>query len=152
MPLFLSQSFSQTNLDLENPGPYNSFNTLDTITTYPATNTGTPNNQANPGAPKNFYQSYVPTNTYLTNIRNNGSLLLTRMSGDNTYSIFDATNLDTERPGVDGGIPYKQTKDPTVYPITAKKVSSTIGGFNSIQGQGATKFTQTYSATNPYLP
>ena len=151
MPLFLSQSFSQTYLDLENPGPGGSFNTLDTITVYPATNTGTPDNNANPGAPTNFNQSYVPTNTYLTNIRDNGSFLLKRTNGDNTYNIFDSTNLDIEKPGVNGGIPYRQIKDPTVYPITAKKVGSTIGGFNPVQGQGASKYTQTYSATTPYL-
>jgi len=151
MPLFLSQSFSQTYLDLENPGPGGIINTLDTITTYPDTVSGTPTNQANPGPPQNFNQSYVPTNTYLTNIRDNGSFLLKRMSGDDTFDIFDATNLDTERPGVNGGIPYNKIKDPTVYPITAKKVGS-VNGFNPVQGQGSTKYTQTYSATNPYLP
>jgi len=152
MPLFLSQSFNQTHLDLENPGPRGYFNTLDTSTQYPATNTGTPNNMANPGAPVNFYQLYVPIYSYLEDVRNNGSKFLRLGDNEAPYEIFDATNLDTEKPGVDGGIPYNKLKDPTVYPITAKKVGSTISGFNSIQGQGAKKYEQKYSATNPYLP
>jgi hypothetical protein len=151
MPLFLSNSFGQTRLDLESPGPDGSINTLDTVTRYPSTISGTPTNEANPGPPKPFLQTYVPTNTYAENIRTNGSMLLKRTSGDETFSIFDATNLDTEKPGVAGGIPYNKLNDPTIYPVTTQKVDATTAGFNTVQGVGAAKFTQTYSANNPYF-
>ena len=151
MPLFLSQSFGQTALDLENPGPYGGFNTLDTITEYPATNTGTPTSDANPGSPTNFNQSYVPTNTYVEDMRNNGSRFFRYGNSDTPYDIFDATNLDTEKPGVDGGIPYDQIKDPTVYPVTTQAVDATTSGFNVISGSGASKYTQRYSAASPYF-
>ena len=151
MPLFLSQSFGQTALDLENPGPYGGFNTFDTITQYPATNTGTPNDSANPGAPSNFNQNYVPTNTYLEDMRNNGSRFLRLGNSDIPYTVFDATNLDTEKPGVAGGIPYDQLNDPTVYPVNSQAVDATVSGFNVISGSGASKYTQKYSATTPYF-
>ena len=149
MPLFLSQSFGQTALDLENPGPYGSLNILDTITQYPATNTGTPTNTANPGSPLNFYQSFLPTSTYLEDMRNDGSKFLRLGNVEIGYNIFDATNLDTERPGVGGGIPYKKLKDPTVYPITAKKETPIRGKF-ATAGKPAEKYNQSFSPTFTY--
>ena len=151
MPLFLSQSFGQTALDLEIPSPYGWFNTLDTITEYPATNTGTPTDNANPGSPTNFNQVYIPTNTYMEDIKNNGSRFFRYGNGDISYDIFDATNLDTEKPGVAGGIPYSQLNDPTIYPVSTQATDATVAGFNVISGSGANKYSQKYSATNPYF-
>jgi hypothetical protein len=146
----LLQSFDKTKLDLENANP-SGFQTLDTITTYPASSTGTPTPSANPGAPTYFRQSYVPSNTYLETIRTGGSKFLNIESDESSVKdIFDATNLDTSKPGVDGGIPYKQIKDPTVYPVTTQG-RTPISGYNATSGQDATKFDQKFSTTNTYL-
>lgn len=144
----LRQSFDKTNLDLTDSGPLG-FNTTDTITSYPATNTGTPTNTANPGPTKNFVQKFTPTSTYLTLTTNRYSPLL-HLGRNNEYEIFDATNLDTSKPGVDGGIPYKQDKDPTVYPITTQG-RTPISGYFAEPGQGATKFDQKFNPNNTYL-
>jgi len=146
----LLNSFKITKLDLEDNNLDN--NRLDTITTYTSNNSGTPTNQANPGKPTNFFQTFVPTNPYLDFVKNipGKSNLLNLGKLSNKYSIFDATNLDIEKSGVDGGIPYKQQKDPTVYPITTQKKSST-GGFYPVEGQAASKYDQVFSPKNTYL-
>jgi len=137
----LLNSFKITNLDLESPAP-SGFKRLDTITGYGPLTTGTPSFFANPGGPNNFFQTYIPTNTYLENnpIRNNNAL----------QPKFQSTNLDLEEPNVNGGIPYKQDKDPTVYPTTTQKKSST-GGFYPVEGQAASKYDQVFSPKNTYL-
>jgi hypothetical protein len=155
----LLKSFDKTKLDLENPSP-SGFNRLDTITNFNPNTTGTPTNSANPGAPSRFFQKFVPQETYLQYVKNlpKKSNLLNLsglnsnidLSTNNNYSIFDATNLDIEKPGVDGGIPYKQEKDPTVYPVTTQRRSSTTGT-SSLPGQGASKFNQSFNPTKTYL-
>jgi hypothetical protein len=152
----LLKSFDKTKLDLENPAP-STLNRLDTITNFNPNNTGTPTNSANPGAPSRFFQKFVPQETYLQYVKDlpGKSNLLNLNSFDSTteqtsnYSIFDATNLDTERSGVNGGIPYKQDKDPTVYPTTTQARSATTGT-SSLPGQGASKFNQSFSPTKTY--
>ena len=154
----LLKSFDKTKLDLENPSP-SGFNRLDTITDYNANSTGTPTNTANPGAPSRFFQKFVPQETYLQYVKDLPSKSnLLNLSGLNSnidistntnYSIFDATNLDIEKPGVNGGIPYKQEKDPTVYPVTSQRVTPSRGAF-PVQGQGAKKYTQPFTPTKTY--
>jgi len=150
----LASTLRITNFDVENPGvnggiPYR----IDTDpTVYPTTNTGTPSNTANPASPTKFYQNFIPANTYLQyikDLKNKSNLLNLDSGGDQPYTIFDATNLDVEKPGVDGGIPYKKEKDPTVYPITTQRVSSTRG-FYPITGKEATKFDQIFNPTKTY--
>ena len=138
----LRQSFDKTKLDLENPNP-DGFHKLDTITTYPALSTGTPTSDANPGAPLHFNQPYTPSRTYLDNIP-----IRTIVSPLN--QSLNKTNLDITDPGVDGGIPYKQIKDPTEYPITTQG-RTPISGYFATSGQGATKFDQKFGPTNTYL-
>jgi hypothetical protein len=152
MPLFLSQSFRQTNLDLEDPRPSFFFNTLDTITVYPATNTGTPTNTTNPGASTNYFQTFLPPTqlnpnaTYLENIRNDGSRFFRLGNIEDQYDIFDATNLDVSKSAVDGGVPYDQIKDPTIYPTTTTNRTPIRGRF-ATAGAPPTKFNQTFNPT-----
>ncbi len=145
----LIQSFDKTKLDLEDSNPLG-LQTSDTTTEYPALSTGTPTPYANPGAPTNFRQSYVPTKTYLDTIRSRGSGLLNIESDEvSVKDIFDATNLDISKPGVDGGIPYSQLKDPTVYPITSNR-SAPIRGYYATSGAPPSKFNQTFTPTTTY--
>jgi hypothetical protein len=154
----LLNSFNKTRLDLENP--LGGENRLDTITSFTPNNTGVPTDQANPGAPTRFFQRFTPTETYLQFTKDipgkSGLLNLGRGQIDPTteqprsYTIFDATNFDVEKPKVDGGIPYKQEKDPTVYPITAQSKSPSAGFF-PIEGQAASKFNQTFNPKSTYL-
>jgi hypothetical protein len=155
----LLKSFIETKLDLEDQSTGN--NRLDTSTNFSPNSTGTPTDKANPGSPSRFYQRFTPTETYLQltkNISGKSELLnLGRNQIDpvteqprSPYTIFDSTNLDTEKSGVDGGIPYKQDKDPTVYPVTAQSKSS-IQGFFPVKGEAASKFTQTFGPKNTYL-
>jgi len=131
-------TFNITNLDLENGeflgGPNN-----DLTTSYPETVTGTPNLTANPGPPSRFIQRYTPTNTYLNQIDNlsvNNSFL----SDDSSIpSVLAVTNLDNSNENIDGGIPYKTYKDPTVYPLTTTE-RTPIRGWFSEPGQAAEKF------------
>ena len=145
----LRQSFDKTDLDLTDSSPLG-FNTKDTTTLYPSTNTGTPTNIANPGAPTNFTQRYIPSTTYLETTKNLYSPLLHLSIDETPYDIFDATNLDINKPGVDGGIPYKQVKDPTVYPITTQG-RTPISGYFATVGKSAIKFNQKIGPTNTYL-
>jgi hypothetical protein len=153
----LKNSFNETKLDLENPN--GGEQRLDLTTVYPAIATGTPTDQANPGAPQPFYQKFIPSGTYLDSVKNlpgKSNLLnlnkaqINPEAASNSYSIFDATNLDLESGKVDGGIPYKKEKDPTVYPLTTQAKSPTHGFF-STKGQGANKFDQVFNPKNPYL-
>jgi hypothetical protein len=154
----LLNSFKITNLDLESSFP-TGFKRLDTITNFSANNTGTPTNTANPGSPTRFFQRFIPNETYLQYVKDipqKSNLLNLNNSFDPTteqpfkYTIFDATNLDIEKSGVDGGIPYKQVKDPTVYPTTTQKRSPSRGPY-PIQGQGASKYDQVFSPQKTYL-
>jgi hypothetical protein len=152
----LKNSFDKTKLSLENPLP-SSLNRLDTSTVFNPNSTGTPSNTANPGAPSPFFQKYVPNETYLQYVKDlpNKSNLLNLNTLNSTterfdkYTIFDATNLDIEKPGVDGGIPYKQEKDPTVYPPSTQKITPSTGTF-AIPGKGATKYNQSFFPTKTY--
>jgi hypothetical protein len=155
----LLNSFGKTRLDLENP--LGGENRSDTSTTFSPNNTGVPTDQANPGAPSRFFQRFTPTETYLQFTKDipekSGLLNLGRGQIDPvteqlraSYTIFDATNLDIEKERVDGGIPYKTDKDPTVYPITTQGRSSTRGFF-PIEGEAADKFVQTFNPKNTYL-
>jgi hypothetical protein len=63
---------------------------------------------------------------------------------------FDKTDLDIEDPNPNGGIPYKQDKDPTVYPPTTQAQTPERGYF-ATPGKAASKFEQKYSPTNTYL-
>ena len=136
----LNKSLNKTNLDLENPNPDGFYNS-DTVTTYPALSTGTPTSNANPGAPSQFNQSYTPNNTYLDKVP------IKTISSSLNKSL-NKTNLDITDPGVDGGIPYKQIKDPTEYPITTQG-RTPISGYNATPGRGATKFDQKFSKKLP---
>jgi hypothetical protein len=138
----LLQSFDKTKLDLENSGP-DGIHSIDTITVYSALSSGTPTSTANPGAPENFHQPYTPSRTYLDNIPIKSNLSPLNQS-------LNKTNLDITDPGVDGGIPYKQVKDPTVYPPTTQG-KTPIEGYYATSGQGATKFDQKFGPTNTYL-
>jgi len=144
----LKQSFSKTNLDLTDSGPLG-FNTKDTTTSYPSTNTGTPTNKANPGSSTNFIQKFTPDTTYIDLTKSKYSPLL-HLGKNKDYEIFDTTDLDISKPGVNGGIPYKQIKDPTVYPITSQG-RTPISGYNATSGQNADKFDQKFSPTSTYL-
>jgi len=158
----LLNSFKITKLDLEDNNLDN--NRLDKTTIYTPNNSGTPTNQANPGKPTNFFQTFVPTNPYLdfvkkipgkSNLLNLGKLprRLTILENGvevplpaHKYSIFDATNLDIEKSGVNGGIPYKADKDPTVYPKHVTGTPTTQAN----PGPFA-KFNQVFNPTNTYL-
>jgi len=154
----LQSTVANTDLDITTPSP-NGFKSADTSTVYPSVITGTPTDKANPGAPSRFAQEFTPKVTYTQYIKDlTGKSNLLNLSTGNldpitekpiTYSIFDATNLDIEKPGVDGGIPYKQEKDPTVYPISTQKKSS-ARGFYPIVGEEATKYNQTFSPIKTY--
>jgi hypothetical protein len=140
----LLNSFKVTKLDLETPG--GGERRSDFITKFPATNTGTPTNTANPGAATSFFQKFVPTETYLnfiSELKNKSNLL---NLGRTKYTILGATNLDVEDSKVDGGIPYKQDKDPTVYP---KHVTGTPT--TSANPAAASKFKQIYNPKNTFL-
>ena len=131
-----------TNYDVNDPnvngGPLD-----DTSTVYPQLVTGTPNPFANPAAPRNFSQFWLPNNTYLAfnPIKGINSGILR-----NTLKV---TNLDTSSPGVDGGIPYDQYKDPTIYPVDTNHTEPTRGYFAQ-PGTPPNKFYQTYDSTNTY--
>jgi len=149
----LLNSFTITKLDLESPSP-TGFNRLDTSTSFGSNNTGTPTDQANPGPPLRFFQRFIPQDTYLQYVRglSNRSNLLNLRGFNSTaqtiydYTVFDATNLDVERSGVNGGIPYKQDKDPTVYP-------KYVSGTPTIQANPGpvNKFNQVYNPKNVYV-
>jgi hypothetical protein len=155
----LLKSFIETKLDLEDQSTGN--NRLDVSTNFSPNTTGTPTDKANPGSPSRFYQRFTPTETYLQltkNIPGKSELLNlgknqtnpTTQQSRTPYTIFDSTNLDTEKPGVDGGIPYKQDKDPTIYPTTTQGKSSTQGFF-PVKGEAADKFVQAFGPKNTYL-
>jgi len=63
---------------------------------------------------------------------------------------FDKTNLDIENPKPNGGIPYKQDKDPTTYPPTVHHTIPERGYF-ATPGEAASKFEQKYSPKKTYL-
>lgn len=126
----LVDTLEATGLDKDTP-----YNPSTDFTSYPATNTGTPTSKANPGAPSKFSQVYTPDNTYLSTI-GKGKLA----------SSVDKTNLDTENAKANGGIPYKQDKDPTTYP---KYVTGTPDSENNPGGPN--KFYQEYNSSYPYI-
>ena len=59
------------------------------------------------------------------------------------------TDLDTEAPGVNGGIPYDQQKDPTIYPLTTNGATP-VRGYFATPGKPVSKFNQVYSSTSTY--
>jgi hypothetical protein len=129
----LYDSLGITNLDVLSNGP-NGFLSNDTITIYPPSSTGTPTTTANPGgAPQQYSQLYFPLNRYLDTSYN--------VVPSNTIlsSSLNITNLDTEDPGVQGGIPYKPLTDPTIYPTTTTHTSA-IRGYFAKPSQPALKY------------
>jgi hypothetical protein len=129
----LSNSLNKTNLDIENPGVAGGPN-ADITTQYPPLVTGTPTNTQNPGGPiTRFSQPYTPSVTYLDMNPIQGAT-----SGELSSSL-GITNLDTENPGVQGGIPYRPITDPTIYPTTTTATSA-IRGYFSEPSQPAQKY------------
>jgi len=72
------------------------------------------------------------------------------MPNNGLVDSFDKTNLDIENSLPNGGIPYQQANDPTVYPVTAQGSTPTTGYF-ATPGKSASKYTQKFSPTNTYL-
>jgi hypothetical protein len=120
----------------------------DTITNYPVLTSGTPNLLSNPGPANLFVQKWLPEDTYLFSYPIKGESRFTKnlSNGKNT---FDMTDLDTEAPGVNGGIPYNQQKDPTIYPVTTNGATP-VRGYFATPGKPVSKFNQVYSASNTY--
>lgn len=152
----LINSFSKTNLDLENSLPIGGPIKY-SLPSYVSPNaTGTPNKTSNPGPFKGFTQPYTPQNPYLNSISN--KIVKTSMLSDNEAnpSVLSITNLDNSQPGVNGGIPYKTESDPTVYPESTK-ASSPIRGYFAVSGKSAQKYgssrsnTQVFTPTNTYM-
>jgi hypothetical protein len=133
----LLTSFNKTNLDVENSGPSGFFN-KDTTTNFSALTTGTPTDTANPGPTKRFIQKYLPFTTYLNDVPVGGE-------GKLLYTL-SSTNLDVEDERPNGGIPYKQDKDPTQYPFFSTGIPN-----DSIPFLAANKFFQQYSPQNLYV-
>jgi hypothetical protein len=71
-------------------------------------------------------------------------------NGVGLISSFDKTDLDTENPNINGGIPYQQAKDPTQYPPTTQAFTP-IPGYFATGGKGASKFYQKWASTRTYL-
>ena len=125
------------------------FNTIqDTITNYPPLATGTPNVLSNPGPANQFIQTWDPSSTYLNSYPIKGESKFTEINryGKNT---LDMTDLDTSAPGVNGGIPYDQQKDPTIYPVTTNGATP-VRGYFATSGKPVSKFNQVYSQTSTY--
>jgi hypothetical protein len=149
----LINSFSKTNLDLENPlpqgGPINY-----PLPTYISPNaTGTPTRTANPGPFKGFSQLYTPQNPYLNSVSNKAVKTSMLSANIDNPAVLSITNLDNSEPGVNGGVPYKTVDDPTVYP-SSTKASSPVRGYFAEPGVAAQKYgsnTQVYSSTNTYM-
>ena len=80
----------------------------------------------------------------------NPSLPTQNSRGKFLINSFDKTDLDTENPLPNGGIPYSQAKDPTTYPATTMRTTPTRGYFASA-GVAASKFYQTWSSKKTYL-
>lgn len=140
----LKSTVANTNLDVENPTPGGGipYKQDKDPTVYSEYNTGTPTTSTNPGAPNKFDHIYNPKNRYLDKnpIKSEGNLKSTTAN----------TNLDVENPTPNGGIPYKQTNDPTTYPVLAK-ASTSINGYFATPGKPAAKFNQVWTPENTYL-
>jgi len=134
----LGYSKIEKSFDLSNIESLSSYKENQDPTKYPATNTGIPTSNANPGAPSKFKGFFNPENTYLKYI--------SEEDRDNLVSSFNKTNLDVENESPDGGIPYKQDKDPTIYP----KLTTGAPLENGIPGP-FTKFNQVYNPETTYL-
>jgi hypothetical protein len=85
-------------------------------------------------------------NLYTYPIKGESRFTRNRSNGKNTFSM---TDLDTEEPGVNGGIPYNQQKDPTIYPITTNGATP-VRGYFATSGKPVSKFNQVYSQTSTY--
>ena len=70
-------------------------------------------------------------------------------NGNFLINSFCKTDLDTEDARPNGGIPYSQTKDPTIYPSTTMRTSP-IRGYFASSGVAASKFYQAWSSRNTY--
>jgi hypothetical protein len=131
----LLNSFKITNLDLENENPTGFVNKTDTVTRYRSPFiTGTPTTTSSPGPVKAFVQVFSPSNQYLN------------LKIDRLISTTANTNFDVESSTPNGGIPYKQDKDPTRYPATVTGTPTT-----SANPGPTSKFNQSYTPTNTYL-
>ena len=120
----------------------------DTTTNYPPLTSGTPTLRANPGPAKQFVQTWVPTKTYLDSYPIKGESRFTKDAGSGR-NTFDMTDLDTSAPGVNGGIPYNQQKDPKIYPLTTNG-STPVRGYFATACRPVSKFKQVYSEKNTY--
>jgi len=110
----------------------------DFSTQYPPTVTGTPNPQNNPGGPVTpFHQTYNSELTYIEVIHNQ------------LQDSLNITNLDVDNPGVQGGVPYKQLTDPTVYPVDTNHTSP-IRGWFAEPSSYSNKFNQNYDPRKTY--
>jgi hypothetical protein len=140
-----------TSLDVENPGVLGGPN-KDITTVYPPEATGTPNLTQNPGGPaQNFDPQYAPLKTYLSFI-NDKIIENSKLSNNSTNpEILAITNLDNTEEGVNGGYPYINIIDPTIYPPTAQSVSPTTFGFSNIVGKVAKKLNSQYNINTTYL-
>lgn len=136
----LKSTVANTNLDIENESPNGGipYKRDKDPTAYPSTNTGIPTRNANPGAPSKFEGFFNPENTYLKYISNRGR--------GNLVSSLSRTNLDVENERPNGGIPYKQDKDPTEYPKYVTGVPN--ADFNPGAPE---KFYQEYNPQKEYL-
>jgi hypothetical protein len=150
----LINSFSETNLDLENSLP-NGGPIKYPLPSYVSPNaTGTPNKTSNPGPFKGFTQPYTPQNPYLNSINN--KIIKTSTLSDNEInpSVLSITSLDNSQPGINGGVPYKTVDDPTVYPESAK-ASSPVRGYFSTPGAAAQKYgsntSSIFTSTDTYM-
>jgi len=134
----LISTVANTNLDVENKSPNGGipYKQDKDPTKYPKYVTGVPNADFNPGAPEKFYQEYSPSSEYLDTMKE-GILDLT----------LDSTNLDVENEFPNGGIPYKQDKDPT----SPKNTLATGTPLNNGVPGPFTKFDQVYNPETTYL-
>jgi hypothetical protein len=95
------------------------------------------------------YVSDDPTSTPIQQT-NQPIITIPPQANPGLVGSFDKTNLDTENALPNGGIPYSQAGDPTVYPKTTNQQSPNRGYF-ATPGKAPSKFEQKYSSKNTYL-
>ena len=144
----LINSFDRTNLDLENPNALGGPN-KDLQTQYPATSTGTPTLAANPGPTTRFIPRYTPSSTYLDNV--DGRLVNHSLLSSNAEEpgVLRASSLDNTNSQAGGE--YKDTNDPTVYPVSTLGSSPSDIGFSTVPGKPASKFSGQFNSESTYL-
>jgi hypothetical protein len=99
--------------------------------------------------PNCFHLNSVPSGFFLTA----STALRPNLDSIKLISSVDKTNFDVEDSGVDGGIPYKQDKDPTVYPkrVTGFPVSSRFNNGLAVFPGSPEKFYQEYNPSREYV-